>query len=132
MTNRQASENLLIQDCFSKLNEPRRISKRNIKFSLQEIIFRTLLALVRGLRPMNPLYALDSTFILNAKSSLKESKNTIEVEGVNVWRNRITGDKSVAKEKKITCLLVDKIRTKESLIQSGLLEPVTIQKVDKK
>lgn len=48
MTNSHASENLLIQDCFSELNDPRRISKGNIKYSLQEIIFLTLSAVVSG------------------------------------------------------------------------------------
>lgn len=69
---------------------------------------------------------------LNTNGSVKEGENTIEVEVVNVWRNRITGDKSLPEEKKTTWLLVDKITPEESLIPSGLLGPVTIQSIIKK
>jgi len=69
---------------------------------------------------------------LNTNGSVKEGENTIEVEVVNVWRNRITGDKSLPEEKKTTWLLVDKITPEEALIPSGLLGPVTIQSIIKK
>lgn len=69
---------------------------------------------------------------LNINDSLKEGENTIEVEVVNVWRNRITGDKSLPQEKKTTWLLVDNITPEESLIPSGLMGPVTIQSIIKK
>jgi hypothetical protein len=41
-------ENLLIKDCFTTLNDPRRTSKGNIKYSLEELIFLTLSAIVSG------------------------------------------------------------------------------------
>jgi predicted transposase YbfD/YdcC len=41
-------ENLLIKDCFTTLNDPRRTSKGNIKYSLEELIFLTLSAVVSG------------------------------------------------------------------------------------
>ena len=69
---------------------------------------------------------------LNTNGSLKDGENTIEVEVVNVWRNRITGDKSFPQEKKTTWLLVDNITPEELLIPSGLIGPVTIQSIIKK
>lgn len=62
--------------------------------------------------------------------AIKDGKNIIEVEVVNVWRNRITGDKSLPDSKKTTWLLVDNITPKEALISSGLLGPVTIQTIN--
>lgn len=41
-------ENLLITDCFTTLNDPRRTSKGNIRYSLNELIFLTLSAVVSG------------------------------------------------------------------------------------
>ena len=41
-------ENLLIKDCFTTLKDPRRTSKGNIKYSLEELIFLTLSAVVSG------------------------------------------------------------------------------------
>jgi hypothetical protein len=41
-------ENLLIKDCFATFNDPRRTSKGNIKYSLEELIFLTLSAVVSG------------------------------------------------------------------------------------
>lgn len=49
MTNKgPESENLLVTDCFTSLNDPRRTSKGNIKYSLNELIFITLSAVVSG------------------------------------------------------------------------------------
>lgn len=42
------SQNLLVNNCFSTLNDPRRTSKGNIKYSLEELIFLTLSAVVSG------------------------------------------------------------------------------------
>jgi len=69
---------------------------------------------------------------LNANGSVKEGENTIEIEVVNVWRNRMTGDKSLPDANKTTWVLVDKITPEEELIPSGLLGPVTIQVINKK
>ena len=64
---------------------------------------------------------------LNITKAIQEGENTIEVEVVNVWRNRITGDKLLPEEKRTTHLLVDGISREEELISSGLLGPVTLQ-----
>ena len=68
-----------------------------------------------------------SPFKLNASSALTDGINTIEVEVVNVWRNRLTGDKTLPKEERTTWTNVDFVTPKEELIPSGLLGPVTIQ-----
>lgn len=66
-------------------------------------------------------------FRLIANNALKNGKNQIEIEVVNVWRNRLTGDKTLPKENKTTWISVDKTLPEEALIPSGLLGPVTIQ-----
>lgn len=68
-----------------------------------------------------------SPYKLKATHALKDGKNSIEVEVVNVWRNRLTGDKIDPESKKTTWLLVDNTNPNEELISSGLLGPVTIQ-----
>ena len=70
-------------------------------------------------------------FKLNLNGSVNEGENTIEIEVVNVWRNRITGDSKLSLDKRTTWLLDDKITSEESLIPSGLIGPVTIQSVFK-
>ncbi|WP_139959684.1 glycosyl hydrolase [Flavicella sediminum] len=66
-------------------------------------------------------------FKLNANNVLKEGENTIEVEVVNVWRNRLTGDRALSKEERTTWVIIDSATKAEELITSGLLGPVTIQ-----
>lgn len=66
---------------------------------------------------------------LNMNNALKDGENTIEVEVVNVWRNRLTGDKSLTETQKTTWLNVDTTTPEEALISSGLLGPVTIQTI---
>ena len=66
-------------------------------------------------------------FTLNITQALLQGENTVEVEVVNVWRNRITGDKSLPEEEKTTSYLIDLVTPEEELISSGLLGPVTIK-----
>ena len=41
-------EKLVFKDCFTTLNDPRRTNKGNLKYSLEELIFLTLSAVVSG------------------------------------------------------------------------------------
>ena len=66
-------------------------------------------------------------YTLNTLGTIKEGLNTIEVEVVNVWRNRLTGDKLLPKEQQTTWLINDAVGTEEALVTSGLLGPVTIK-----
>jgi hypothetical protein len=70
-----------------------------------------------------------SPFRLKVSNAIQEGENTIEVEVVNVWRNRITGDKTLPENEKTTWLLVDNITPEEELITSGLIGPVTIRTI---
>lgn len=69
-------------------------------------------------------------FKLNTNGALKDGENTIEVEVVNVWRNRLTGDRALDEDKKTTWVIVDSTTKEEELIASGLLEPVVLQTIE--
>ena len=64
---------------------------------------------------------------LNITNAIQEGENKLEIKVVNVWRNRLTGDKTLPEEQKTTSVLVDGITPEEAMISSGLLGPVTIQ-----
>jgi len=68
-----------------------------------------------------------SPFRLNTKNTLKTGENLLEIEVVNLWRNRIVGDKSVPPEKRFTWLIYDDASKDEELQPSGLLGPVTFE-----
>lgn len=67
---------------------------------------------------------------LNISDVIQEGENTLEVKVVNVWRNRLTGDKTLPEEQRTTSVLVDNITPEEELIASGLMGPVTVQVVN--
>jgi len=67
---------------------------------------------------------------LKITDAIKEGENTLEIKVVNVWRNRLTGDKLLPESERTTSVLIDNITPEEELITSGLLGPVTIQLVD--
>ena len=69
---------------------------------------------------------------LNATGHLRNGKNKIEVEVVNLWRNQLMKDKKLPIEERYTWHLVDDIKPDEALHSSGLLGPVSIQKVESK
>ena len=71
-------------------------------------------------------------FKLHSNKALKDGKNTIEIEVVNVWRNRLTGDRALDDDKRTTWVIVDSVKKEEELVPSGLLGPVTIQTIKKK
>jgi len=68
-------------------------------------------------------------FKLEITDEVKSGENTIEVEVVNVWRNRLTGDNLLPEEDRTTWVLVDSVTPEEELISSGLMGPVTIKTV---
>jgi len=67
---------------------------------------------------------------LNVTDAIREGENSLEVEVVNVWRNRLTGDKKLDADERSTWLLVDRITPEEQLIPSGLMGEVTIQVIE--
>jgi hypothetical protein len=66
---------------------------------------------------------------LNISDALQNGENKLEIKVVNVWRNRLTGDKTLPEAQRTTSVLVDNITPEEELIASGLIGPVTIQVV---
>lgn len=67
---------------------------------------------------------------LDITDELKEGKNKLDITVVNVWRNRLTGDKLLPKSEQYTSLLIDEVIKEEELVPSGLMGPVTIQSID--
>lgn len=67
---------------------------------------------------------------LKITDAVKEGENTLEVKVVNVFRNRLTGDKLLPEEKRTTSILVDNISPVEALITSGLIGDVVLQVVE--
>ncbi|MCK5277790.1 MAG: hypothetical protein KAK04_04615, partial [Cyclobacteriaceae bacterium] len=64
---------------------------------------------------------------LNVTECLKEGKNTIEIEVVNLWRNRLLKDRQLPMEERYTWHLVDDIKDGEEPQPSGLIGPVRIE-----
>jgi hypothetical protein len=69
-------------------------------------------------------------FRVDTKGLLKAGENTLEVEVVNVWRNRLIRDKQLPLALRYTSVLVSDETADEPLQPSGLVGPVTIQKMD--
>lgn len=68
---------------------------------------------------------------LNITPVIQKGENQLEVEVVNLWRNRLVYDKGLSQEKRYTWLVIDKdIKKKEKLLPSGLLGPVTIETIE--
>jgi hypothetical protein len=68
-----------------------------------------------------------SPFKLNTKNTIKQGENLLEIEVVNLWRNRIVGDKALALEDRFAWIIYDDADGKEKLQPSGLLGPVTLE-----
>lgn len=68
-----------------------------------------------------PPYRLDIT------AAMKPGTNTLEVDVVNTWNNRLIGDVSLPLEKRITSLTSPLVTKDPPLMPAGLIGPVTIQ-----
>ena len=67
---------------------------------------------------------------LSITDAIKEGENLLEIRVVNVWRNRLTGDKTLPEDERTTSVLIDNITPEEELVSSGLIGPVTIKVVE--
>lgn len=67
---------------------------------------------------------------LNTSGNLKEGRNTIEIEVVNLWRNHLIKDKKLPVEERYTWHLVDDIKINEEPQPAGLLGPVRIMVIN--
>jgi len=64
---------------------------------------------------------------LQTKDHLLAGVNQLEVEVVNVWRNRMVGDMDLPEADRFTTYTVADLRQGEELIPSGLMGPVTLE-----
>lgn len=63
---------------------------------------------------------------LEISNFIRKGKNRLEVRVVNVWRNRLTGDRNLPTEAKHSSIMVDNFTKKDALISSGLIGKVRI------
>jgi hypothetical protein len=66
-------------------------------------------------------------FVLSANGHLKEGNNTLKVEVVNTWANRLIGEKNLPDDERRTWLKLDNFRAWQPLTPSGLLGPVSVR-----
>ena len=64
---------------------------------------------------------------LNAKDHLLAGVNQLEIEVVNIWRNRMVGDMDLPEKERFTTYTVADLKKGEALTPSGLLGPVSIE-----
>ena len=66
-------------------------------------------------------------FLIPVGDWLKEGENTLELEVVNTWRNRLAKDASLPEEQRHTWVFYSDVRVGEDLEPAGLMGPVTIE-----
>ncbi|MDR2764355.1 MAG: hypothetical protein LBB90_04925, partial [Tannerella sp.] len=65
-------------------------------------------------------------YCLNVSQYLKHGENTLEIEVVNTWVNRIIGDLNLPKDQRKVCPSYNSWRANSPLQPSGLIGPVTL------
>ncbi|MGN6552466.1 MAG: glycosyl hydrolase [Verrucomicrobiota bacterium] len=63
---------------------------------------------------------------VDISSAVKPGRNTLEIEVVNEWNNRLVGDAALPAEQQRTSLTKKRFNAKSPLLPSGLLGPVTL------
>jgi hypothetical protein len=64
---------------------------------------------------------------LNVSGRIKQGENLLEIEVVNLWRNRLIKDKELPENERYTWIVEEDIKENEQPHVSGLLGPVTIE-----
>ena len=70
-----------------------------------------------------------SPYRLNVSNFVKQGENQLEIEVVNLWRNRMIYDKQLPENERYTWTVVEDIKEGEKPHVSGLLGPVTIEHI---
>jgi hypothetical protein len=65
-------------------------------------------------------------FRVDVTDAIKATGNSLEIEVVNFWPNRIIGDQSLPPEKRLTRTNIRKLTKNTLLMESGLLGPVSV------
>jgi len=65
-------------------------------------------------------------FQVDVSDALKAGANTLEIDVVNLWPNRLTGDTFLEKDKRFTRTDMNKYTQSSQLLPSGLLGPVQL------
>jgi hypothetical protein len=68
---------------------------------------------------------------VDVTGALKAGSNTLEVDVINLWPNRLIGDAAQPPEKRFTRTNATGIKPDMPLLPSGLLGPVTIQSTER-
>jgi hypothetical protein len=68
---------------------------------------------------------------VDISSAVREGKNDLEIEVVNLWPNRLIGDLAKPEEQRLTWTIVDhRHKADSNLLPSGLLGPVRLMTND--
>jgi hypothetical protein len=71
-----------------------------------------------------------SPFKLDITKAARAGRNMLSVKVVNLWVNRLIGDAQLDAKRKYTFTVIPTYRADAPLRKSGLLGPVTIQRVN--
>jgi len=63
-------------------------------------------------------------------AAVKPGVNTLEVEVVNVWNNRLVGDAALPAEQRRTFVTAQTVKLNSPLMSAGLLGPVTLRSAE--
>ena len=68
-------------------------------------------------------------YTVDVTKYIKKGKNKIEIEVVNRWVNRIIGDLNLPESERDIDILYNPYKADSRLVDSGLIGPVTLEKI---
>jgi len=67
---------------------------------------------------------------IDISPAVKPGANTLEVDVVNTWNNRLAGDAALPAEQRHTSVTAETVKKNAPLLPAGLIGPVTLQAVE--